>query len=157
MKKADTGTKKRGIKIAFLYIASALALFFAASVALRLYSGNQTDIFRMVEYGKSLQNNRILVASDIDITYLGTYQNTILAFDEDGGQKWSYEVSGSIGAMRYDDERKWLIIGSQDRNVYIFDALSGNLLATYSVGGKVYDMDYDQDKGQQQSCHHIGI
>ena len=148
MKKADTGTKKRGIKIAFLYIASALALFFAASVALRLYSGNQTDIFRMVEYGKSLQNNRILVASDIDITYLGTYQNTILAFDEDGGQKWSYEVSGSIGAMRYDDERKWLIIGSQDRNVYIFDALSGNLLATYSVGGKVYDMDYDQDKGQ---------
>ena len=144
----DAGTGKRGMKHAFLIIAIALALLLVASVALRMYSGTQTDIFRMVEYGKSLQNNRILVASDIDMTYLGTYQNTVLAFDESGEQKWSYAIGGSIGAMQYDDVRKQLIVGSQDRNVYIFDALDGDLAATYTVGGKVYDMDYDQEKGR---------
>ena len=72
----------------------------------------------------------------------------MLAFDDKGGAQWSQEISGSIGAMQYDDARKWLIVGSQDRNVYIYDAVSGDLINTFAVNGKVYDMDYNQETGQ---------
>ncbi len=147
MKKPDIGTGKRNTKRACLVLSAVFALLLLASLALRLYTGQQTDIFRMEEYGKSLQNNRILVASDIDMTFLGTYQNTILAFDDNSSQKWSYAIGGSIGAMQYDDATKQLIVGSQDRNVYVLNALDGSLQAKYDVGGKVYDMDYNQEKG----------
>lgn len=143
-----TGSVKGGVSRVCLIISVLLALVLAAAVGARIYASGQTNIFELVEYGKSLQNNRILVASDIDMTFLGTYQNTVLAFDEKGNSLWSQSINGSIGAMQYDEERKWLIIGSQDRNVYIYDAVSGDVVSTYAVNGKVYDLDYNQEKGQ---------
>ncbi len=145
MSKPDTSENGKCRFSRALLIASAvLALLLVASLALRLYTNDQINIFSMAEYGKSLQNNRILVAEDKGITYLGTYQNTVLAFDKTGEMLWSYVINGSVGAMRYDEEKNWLIIGSQDRNVYIFDALSGEMLKSYNVAGKVFDMDYDK-------------
>ena len=145
MSKPDTSENgKRRFSRALLIASAVLALLLVASLALRLYTNDQINIFSMAEYGKSLQNNRILVAEDKGITYLGTYQNTVLAFDKTGEMLWSYVINGSVGAMRYDEEKNWLIIGSQDRNVYIFDALSGEMLKSYNVAGKVFDMDYDK-------------
>ncbi len=133
-----------GIRRACLIVAILLALCLIASIVVRVHAGRQTRIFEIVEYGKSLQNNKILVAADLDMTFLGTYQNTVLAFDQGGQNVWSHEISGSIGAMAFDETRQWLIVGSQDRNVYIYAAATGDLIATYNLNGKVYDMDYDQ-------------
>ena len=80
MSKPDTSENGKCRFSRALLIASAvLALLLVASLALRLYTNDQINIFSMAEYGKSLQNNRILVAEDKGITYLGTYQNTVLA------------------------------------------------------------------------------
>ncbi|MBQ3762515.1 MAG: ABC transporter permease subunit [Clostridia bacterium] len=137
-----------GIRRAALYLSIVFALLLIASCALNIYARGQTDIFRMVEYGKSLQNNRILVSSDLNMVFLGTYHNTVLAFDANEKQVWSSDIGGAIEAMRYDPQRQWLIIGSQNRNVYIFDAASGENIATYPVNGKVYDLDYHQETGR---------
>ncbi|MCR4621813.1 MAG: ABC transporter permease subunit [Clostridiales bacterium] len=144
MKRKKTGTCD--LTRICLVLLVALALCLPAAVAVRVYSFQRTGIFEMVEFGTNFQNNKILVESDI--TYLGTYQNTILAFDKSGGDVWSYGISGAIGAMEYDTDRNWLIVGSQDRNIYIFDGTQGELLAKYPAQGKVYDLDYDPAAGQ---------
>ena len=123
-----------------------LAVCVAAAAVAYFCASDRTEIFEMVEFGTNFQNNRILVKSDM--TYLGTYQNTILAFDKAGNDIWSYGISGAIGAMEFDEDRNRLIIGSQDRNVYIFDGTDGELLAKYPAPGKVYDLDYDRAAGQ---------
>ena len=50
--------------------------------------------------------------------------------------------------MEYDTDNDWLIVGSQDRNVYVFNSLTGELLMQYPVNGKVDDLDYDQASKQ---------
>ena len=50
--------------------------------------------------------------------------------------------------MEYDTDNDWLVVGSQDRNVYVFNSLTGELLMQYPVNGKVDDLDYDQASKQ---------
>ena len=90
-----------------------LLIALLGSVAANLYASGQTDIFSRVGYGASLQNSQILVDEALDITFLGTYQNTVLAFDGAGTPLWQHEISGAISAMDYDAARQWLIVGSQ--------------------------------------------
>lgn len=122
-----------------------MILLLAASVFTFFYSNGQTDIFKLVEYGTSLQNSTVLVDEANDYVFLGTYKNTVLAFDKtSGSQLWSQDIGGAVSAMVYDDEKQLLAVGSQDRNVYIYDAATGENVNTFSVNGKVYDLDYDQ-------------
>ena len=51
--------------------------------------------------------------------------------------------------MTYDTAERWLMVGSQDRNIYVCtEAGSGRLVNTFAAGGKVMDMDYDQATGR---------
>lgn len=131
-------------------IALILAVIFviglAGSIAANLYASGQTDIFWQVGFGDDIQNSRILVANGN--TYLGTYSNSVMAFDKDGNRLWSAEVGGAVEAMVYDSERDWLIVGSQDRSVYVYQASDGSAVNTYALKGRVYDMDYDREGGR---------
>ena len=131
-----------------LIISVILALVFVAVTSVHIYASEQTKIFGFVEYGASLQNNRILVSEELDMVYLGTYQNTVLAFTGDGEPIWSSEIGAAIGAMQFDAERQLLIVGSQNRNVYVYNALSGEIRNIYPVNDKVRDMDYNPSNGQ---------
>ena len=145
-KKTDTppGKTNRVTLVVSLF----LALAFIAATAVHIYAYGQTQIFGFVEYGASLQNNRILVSDDLDMVYLGTYQNNVLAFTKEGDPVWSSDIGAAIGAMRFDAQKQLLIIGSQNRNVYVYDAKNGEILHTYPVNGKVRDMDYNPSSGQ---------
>ena len=81
-------------------------------------------------------------------SFLGTYANTIIGVDAEGNHVWTQPISGAVGAMEYDTDNDWLIVGSQDRNVYVFNSLTGELLMQYPVNGKVDDLDYDQASTQ---------
>ena len=131
-----------------LVISLFLALVFIATTAVHIYAYEQTQIFGFVEYGASLQNNRILVSDDLDMVYLGTYQNNVLAFTKEGDPVWSSDIGAAIGAMQFDAQKQLLIIGSQNRNVYVYNAKDGEILHTYPVNGKVRDMDYNPSNGQ---------
>ena len=117
------------------------------SIAANVYASGQTSLFNRVEYGASLQNSQIYVDEELGITFLGTYQNVVLAFDENGNELWRSEISGAVSVMKYDAQQHWLMVGSQDRSIYIYQAGSGQLVNTLAADGKVSDMDYDQASG----------
>lgn len=137
---------KGGIRKLTAVLAIALLLVMAAAIAVSLYASGQTDIFWKVGYSGEAQNSRALIANGN--TYLGTYSNTVLAFDADGNQLWSQSVGGAVEAMVYDSERDWLVVGSQDRSVYVYQAADGAAVNTFALKGRVYDMDYDQATGR---------
>lgn len=131
-----------------LILAILLAVALAASVAVSVYASGQTDIFWKDGYGDDLQNSQIYVDEELGITFLGTYKNVVKAFDKDKNELWSLDIKGAVEAMAYDSERDWLIVGSQDRNVYVLQAADGELANTFALSGRVYDLDYDQESGR---------
>ncbi len=131
-----------------LIVSIVLAIAFITVTAVHIYAYGQTQIFGFVEYGSSLQNNRILVSDELGMVYLGTYQNNVLAFTKEGDPVWSSDIGAAIGAMQFDAQKQLLIVGSQNRNVYVYNALSGEMLHAYPVNGKVRDMDYNPSNGQ---------
>lgn len=137
-----------GINRLSLVLSIILALALVAVIVATTFASGQTDIFKQVEYGKELHNSQVLDVPDTDMTYLGTYQNRVLAFNAKGEQVWSQDISGSVGAMAYDSEKDWVVVGSQDRNVYVYAGATGEVVNTYTLKGKVYDLDYYQPTGQ---------
>ena len=145
-RKKDGRTGKMNRLALALSIVFMLALI--GSIAANVYASGQTSLFSRVEYGSSLQNNQIYVDEELGITFLGTYQNVVLAFDNGGNELWRNEISGAVSMMTYDTAERWLMVGSQDRNIYVYEAGSGKLVNTFAAGGKVMDMDYDQATGR---------
>ena len=67
-----------------LVLSIILLIALIGSIYANRFASGQTDIFTKVGYGASLQNSEILVDDNLGITFLGTYQNTVLAFDNAG-------------------------------------------------------------------------
>lgn len=141
-KKKDAPTG--GIKKPMIVASVVLMILLAAAVAINLFTAGQTRIFWQTGYGDDIRNSRILVDEELGITFLGTYNNSVRAYDDTGHSIWTAEISGAVESMAYDSEKKWLIVGSQDRNIYIYGAADGEKINVYGLRGRVYDMDYDQ-------------
>ncbi len=137
-----------GIKKTALILSVILAIALAGSIVVNVYAAGQTDIFWKADYDMQLQNSRVLVDEELGITFFGTYKNVVKAYDKDGNELWSNDISGAVEAMAYDNERDWLIVGSQDRNVYVYQASDGAAINTFPINGRVYDLDYDQAGGR---------
>ena len=131
-----------------LVLAIVFCLALIASICTYFYAASGTEIFTKVGFGATLQNSRIMADDENDMTFLGTYANTIIGVDAEGNHVWTQPISGAVGAMEYDTDNDWLVVGSQDRNVYVFNSLTGELLMQYPVNGKVDDLDYDQASKQ---------
>ena len=129
-----------GISRLSLILAIILALALAASIAANVYASGQTDIFWKDDYGVSLQNSRIYVDEELGITFLGMYSNVVKAFDREKNELWSNDIGGAVAAMAYDSERDWLVVGSQDRSVYVYQASVGAVVNTFVLTGRVYDL-----------------
>ena len=139
---------RKNINVPCLVLAIVFCLALIASICTYFYAASGTEIFTKVGFGATLQNSRIMVDDENDMTFLGTYANTIIGVDAEGNHVWTQPISGAVGAMEYDTDNDWLIVGSQDRNVYVFNSLTGELLMQYPVNGKVDDLDYDQASKQ---------
>ena len=131
-----------------LIVSVVLFILLAVVSGVNLYAANQTDIFRPEEFGSSLQNSQVLVDEDLGVTVLGTYQNTVMAFDKDENKIWQHDINGAVTAIAYDKERQWVIAASQDSNIYIYNILSGEVVSTYKQANRIYDLDYDQKTGR---------
>ena len=139
---------KKNINVPCLVLAIVFCLALIASICTYFYAASGTEIFTKVGFGATLQNSRIMADDENDMTFLGTYANTIIGVDAEGNHVWTQPISGAVGAMEYDTDNDWLVVGSQDRNVYVFNSLTGELLMQYPVNGKVDDLDYDQASKQ---------
>lgn len=139
---------RKNINVPCLVLAIVFCLALIASICTYFYAASGTEIFTKVGFGATLQNSRIMADDENDMTFLGTYANTIIGVDAEGNHVWTQPISGAVGAMEYDTDNDWLVVGSQDRNVYVFNSLTGELLMQYPVNGKIDDLDYDQASKQ---------
>ena len=139
---------RKNINVPCLVLAIVFCLALIASICTYFYAASGTEIFTKVGFGATLENSRIMADDENDMTFLGTYANTIIGVDAEGNHIWTQPISGAVGAMEYDTDNDWLVVGSQDRNVYVFNSLTGELLMQYPVNGKVDDLDYDQASKQ---------
>lgn len=140
--------RKPGLNRICLALSILLTLALIASIAANVYTSGQTDIFSKAGYGASLQNCQVFVEENLGITFLGTYHNAVLAFDDAGNSLWRQEIGGAVASMAFDTDENWLIVGSQDRSVYIYDAATGTQVNALPADGRVYDIDYDQSTGR---------
>ena len=131
-----------------LIVSVVLFIALACAIGVNLYAANQTDIFHPEEFGSSLQNSQVLVDEDLGITVLGTYQNTVMAFDKDENKLWHHDINGAVTAIAYDSNRQWVIAASQDSNIYIYNIVSGEVVSTYKQANRIYDLDYDEATGR---------
>ena len=139
---------RKNINVPCLVLAIVFCLALIASICTYFYAASGTEIFTKVGFGATLQNSRIMADDENDMTFLGTYANTIIGVDAEGNHVWTQPISGAVGAMEYDTDNHWLLVGSQARIVYVFNSLTGELLMQYPVNGKVDDLDYDQASKQ---------
>lgn len=136
------------LKKKMLALALAMMVLASAALATHVYAAGQTNIFWRTGYGDEVQNSRIFLDEVRGITFIGTYNNFVMAFDRQNEKLWSTSVGGAIEAMAYDSERDWLIVGTQNRNICIYRGSDGSDINTFAISGRVYDLDYDSANGR---------
>ena len=127
----------------WLITAIALACVFALCLAGAVWVHGKTQVFTDVEIGSGYKNCKIAKAEDSGIIVLGTYENVVQAFDKDENLLWKFDMSGATNSMCMDEELNVVIVGSQDRNIYILDIETGETVRILPFNAKVNDMDYD--------------
>lgn len=135
-------TSKKNLK-SWLIVACALTCVFALCLAGALWVHEQTQFFSEVDIGSSMKNCKIAKAEKKDIVILGMYDNCIEAYDKNEKLLWHYDISGATNSMALDEELNIVMVGSQDRNIYVLDIDTGENIRTINFSGKINDMDYD--------------
>lgn len=136
-----------------LFIILSIALI--ASIVITDYSSGKTEIFTKQPFAASQRNSKIFVDEEFGIRILGTNQNSVKGYDAEGDEMWSKSINGAVEGIAFDSEKHYAIVGSQDRNVYVYDVRNGNEVYRYPVAGRVYDVDYDQAGGRILVSHGI--
>lgn len=132
----------------WLVVSAMLLLLVLVSASLWFVSAGWLDILSPAPYGNELQNSRVIFSRDLNMVFLGTYQNEVIAVDPHGTTIWSYQTTSSIEGMAYDRTRSLLIAGVQGRMIAVLDARTGAELHVIQTPGRLYAMDYDETNGQ---------
>lgn len=100
----------------------------------------QSSIFRT-----GMQNFSLGYDQESNITLVGTYQNKLIAFNETGAKVWEYESKGPFRELKIDSKNRKVYAGCEDRNIYILDIDSGNLVNQINVQLRIYSIDISSD------------
>ncbi len=132
----------------WLVVSVVLLLLVFACASLWFISAGWLDILTLAPYGNELQNSRVIFSHDLNMVFLGTYQNEVTAVDTNGTAIWSYQTTSSIEGMAYDKTRSLLIAGVQGRMIAVLDARTGSELHVIQTPGRLFALDYDEINGQ---------
>ena len=80
---------RKNINVPCLVLAIVFCLALIASICTYFYAASGTEIFTKVGFGATLQNSRIMADDENDMTFLGTYANTIIGVDAEGNHVWT--------------------------------------------------------------------
>ena len=89
---------RKNINVPCLVLAIVFCLALIASICTYFYAASGTEIFTKVGFGATLQNSRIMADDENDMTFLGTYANTIIGVDAEGNHIWTQPISGAVVA-----------------------------------------------------------
>ena len=78
-------------------------------------------------------------------TYVGAYQNALVAYDKDNNELWRFETNGPVHEMKVDAAQGLLVVGCEDQNVYLLGLQDGSLKNTINVQRRIYGVDISSD------------
>lgn len=92
--------------------------------------------------GWPLDNYSITSSPAIDntnqVVYVGTRDKKVLAVNEDGTIKWTFEADGTVeSSPAISADKSTIYVGSDDNKFYALNASNGNKLWSYSTDGDI--------------------
>lgn len=106
---------------------------------------NTSDLLRPSAMKTGLQNFSLVYDQVKKITFVGTYKDMLIAYNENNTKLWEFGTKGPIREMKVDADSRKLYVGCEDRNIYIIDIDSGKEVGQINVQRRVYSIDINKD------------
>ena len=121
-------------------------VLFCCVLFLNILLDRNTELLSDTDYKTGLQNNVLAYDIDGNIMLIGTYNNVLVAFQMDSGEKlWEMEANGPFRKMIIHADEKIIYAGNEDNHVYLIDMDSGTVLGNINVQRRIYDIDVKSD------------
>ncbi|HHV12516.1 MAG TPA: ABC transporter permease subunit [Clostridiales bacterium] len=125
----------------WFYLTIVLALLSISTVLFFYIINKRTDIVKGTKINTSLQNNSLGYDEEKKITLVGTYNNKLLAYDEESRLLWSMEGRGPFRQLVVNSQKRVVYAGNEDNFVYTVDLDTGEILHSIDVERRIYDID----------------
>lgn len=132
----------------WLYITIIFAVLSIASFLLSYYMNQSTDIVKETDINTSLQNNCLAYDEEKKITLVGTYNNKLIAYDENNQPMWNMDAKGPFRQLIVDSNQRIVYAGNEDNFVYTIHLDTGEIINSIDVERRIYDIDVTDD-GQE--------
>jgi len=129
----------------WLIVAIISCCLYIALIYINHISSGNLDLLQPSKINTDMQNFSIAYDEAKKLTLVGAYQNTLIAFNESGNKIWEFPSNGPFRELIVDSENRRLYAGCEDRNLYILDLDSGNLINKINVQLRIYSIDVSED------------
>ncbi len=129
----------------WFYITIIFTVLSIASFLLSYYSNQSTDIVKETEINTSLQNNCLAYDEEKKITLVGTYNNKLIAYDENNQPMWNMDAKGPFRQLVVDSNQRIVYAGNEDNFVYTINLDTGEIINSIDVERRIYDIDVTED------------
>ncbi|MDF2514239.1 MAG: hypothetical protein K0S04_4105 [Herbinix sp.] len=129
----------------WFFITIAFAVLSIFSFLLFYFVGKSTDILKETEINTSLQNNTLAYDEEKKITLVGTYNNKLIAYDEDNQTMWTMDAKGPFRQLIVNSDQRLVYAGNEDNFVYTINLDTGEIINSIDVERRIYDIDVTKD------------
>lgn len=91
------------------------------------------------------RNNCLEIDSENNMTFVGTYDNKVIAF-EDKEEIWRDEASSAYSSIVLNRDKNLLYAGNEDGHIYVYDVNSGEKIKDITVGRRILAIDLTDDE-----------
>ena len=134
--------KKRKL---WIVLTSLFLILSIVSVVIMSLSQKGNDLVTDAGMSTGLQNYSLAYDETTGTTYVGAYQNALVAYDKDNNELWRFETNGPVHEMKVDAAQGLLVVGCEDQNVYLLGLQDGSLKNTINVQRRIYGVDISSD------------
>ncbi|MCL2335822.1 MAG: PQQ-binding-like beta-propeller repeat protein, partial [Firmicutes bacterium] len=131
----------KNISVKWAVIFVVFLAVFAAVLVLYFQASSAADVVHPAGFGTGLQNSGIFCNPSGSMIYVSAQDGSLTAFGENGEKSWELKTRGIVNDMAFDTVNGIAYVGSDDHNIYILNATTGEVLEKKDIGLKVYKLD----------------
>lgn len=133
------------IRIRWLILSAIIAILLAGCIIFNLSAQSSSNVLTNSNIKTGTQNFSVAYDESKKITLVGTYKNSLLAFNEKGEKLWNFATNGPVREVKIDEKSRKAYIGCEDRNVYIVDIDTGTRIGVIKIQRRIYSLDINKD------------
>ncbi|MBC7958253.1 MAG: ABC transporter permease subunit [Vallitaleaceae bacterium] len=129
----------------YLIISLVLVLLIATSFIGNILLQDHNDIIQTKNIDTGVGNYRLLYSENEKTLLIGTLNGSVIAYDGNDQMIWEFSTNNVISDLIVTESQQQVIVGSEDRNIYILDIKTGQVLNTINVQRPIYSLDYNSE------------